>query len=139
MAGEKPVAGMVLSVVAGILILGNAALYFAASEILEALGPIPGVEELGFDLEALLITMGAVGVALGVLILLFGIIMFVRPGLSTAMGVLVLVFSLISIIAGGGFFVGLVLGLVGGILGIVFKPTPVAPAYPSPPAPPPTE
>jgi hypothetical protein len=38
--------------------------------------------------------------------------------------VIVLVFSLVSLFGGGGFFIGLILGIVGGILAIVWKPMP---------------
>ena len=37
-------------------------------------------------------------------------------------GILVLVFSIISIIGGGGFILGFILGLVGGILALTWKP-----------------
>ncbi len=37
-------------------------------------------------------------------------------------GILVLVFSIISIIGGGGFILGFILGLVGGILALAWKP-----------------
>ncbi len=36
-------------------------------------------------------------------------------------GIIVLVFSAVSIIAGEGFLVGFVLGVVGGVLGLVKK------------------
>ncbi len=69
------------------------------------------------------------------IILLSGFVMLMRPTTAKGLGVLVLILSLVSFIAGGGFlFVGLVLGVVGGILGIIFKPGAVpAPSAMSPP------
>jgi hypothetical protein len=36
-------------------------------------------------------------------------------------GILVLIFSILSIIIGGGFIIGLILGIIGGALGLAKK------------------
>ncbi|MFZ8783407.1 MAG: hypothetical protein ACO2OR_05430 [Desulfurococcaceae archaeon] len=50
------------------------------------------------------------------------------PGRVKAGSILALVFGILSIIIGGGIFIGLILALIGGILGLRWKP-------PTPPAP----
>lgn len=47
-----------------------------------------------------------------------------------------IVLSFASIVAAGGFCLGLILAVVGGILGIVFKHAPEAAQYPGPVSPP---
>jgi len=38
-------------------------------------------------------------------------------------GILVIVFSVLSIVSGGGFFIGFILSLIGGILAITWQPS----------------
>jgi hypothetical protein len=78
-----------------------------------------GAGAVGGALEGL----GALGAFLGVVVVLLAIGMFVSPDHHLGCGIGILVLSLISLVSGGGFFLGLILGLVGGILGIVFHPT----------------
>jgi hypothetical protein len=56
--------------------------------------------------------------------------LYVNSEKSKTWGVIVLVFSIISLFFGlGGFIVGMILGIIGGALGIVWKPSaPSAPA-----------
>jgi hypothetical protein len=71
--------------------------------------------------------LGAMGAFYAVIGAVFGIIVIVgailiyKPGREVFGGVLVLIFSLLSILAGGGFTIGLILGIIGGILGILKK------------------
>jgi hypothetical protein len=50
-----------------------------------------------------------------------GAVLIYMPGKEVVGGIIVLIFSLLSIIVGGGFYLGLVLGIIGGILGILKK------------------
>jgi len=60
----------------------------------------------------------------GLLMVVGAIILLRKPQQHKIWGAVVLVFSLLSIIGtAGGIFIGLLLGLVGGILGIVRKPS----------------
>jgi hypothetical protein len=43
------------------------------------------------------------------------------PGKETIGGILVIILSILSIVIGGGFFIGLILGIIGGILGLAKK------------------
>lgn len=132
---------MVLSIIGGVLIFLNASLLAVFATVIVIVEPtsFPGDGQT-IDIGAPLVALAAFGVILGILIVVFGILMFVLPGRAKAVGVVILILSLASILLGGGFFIGLVLGLIGGILGIVFKPTPTAPLTAAPqtqPPPPP--
>ena len=139
MAGERPTAAMVLSIIGGVLVFLNASLLAVFATVIVIVEPAPfPVDGQTIDIGAPLVALAAFGVILGMLIVVFGILMFVKPGSAKALGVVVLILSVASILLGGGFFIGLVLGLIGGILGIVFKPTPTAPFPAAPPTQPPT-
>lgn len=106
-------AAFALTLVGGILILIQGvimvALGAAASGVLSA---IPG--------------FGAVLGALSAVVIIFGIIVLVgswmiRKGSRTTGGILALIFSIIGLFLGGGFIIGSILGLVGGILAVAQK------------------
>ncbi len=65
--------------------------------------------------------LAAVAVLLGILILVFALRMKNHPETSQTAGVVVLVCALLSFIGGGGFYIGAILALVGGILAIIWK------------------
>lgn len=127
MAGEKPTAAMVLSIIGGLFILLGGVVYLAIAGFLESLLLLGG-ETLNVDPVLWIQIIGAIGIVIGIIIILGGVMMYSRPASSTVWGVIILVLSLVSFIASGGFFLGLILGLIGGILGIVFKPTAPMPA-----------
>jgi hypothetical protein len=64
-----------------------------------------------------------IGLIIGILIIVFAILLFVAPQMKTAWGALIIVLSLLSWpFAFGGFFIGFLLALIGGILAITYKP-----------------
>jgi hypothetical protein len=129
---------MVLSVIGGFFILlGGVALLFLGAlvgALLSGLSIVP----LGADPVAMLNTLGALGILFGLIDVALGVVMFIKPGLSKILGAVVLVVSLASIVSLGGFFLGLILGLVGGIMALIWKPN-VAPAAYAPAMAPPTQ
>lgn len=127
---EKPTAAFVLSLIGGIIILINGVLFAVAAAIVGSLA--------AFFMPA----FGALALAIAVPGLIFGIIIIIGAALMHTTdpskvktgSILVLIFSILSIIIGGGFIIGLILGVVGGALGLAWKPS--APSAPSPaPAP----
>ncbi|MEM3565622.1 MAG: hypothetical protein QXK47_02120 [Candidatus Bathyarchaeia archaeon] len=130
--GEKPTAAFALSLVGAIfMILGGLVSAILASIAGGFLSIVPGMEWLG---GALLI-FGILGLIFGILVLV-GAVMInsgerdkVRTG-----SIIVLIFSILNLIFGsGGFFIGFILGLIGGILGLIWKPGARAEAPPPPP------
>jgi hypothetical protein len=110
---EKPTVAFILSLVAGILILIHSLMLFVAGSIFTFV-PIFGGIVLGL---AVLDLICAIVVIYASTMVNTGLQSKVRLG-----GILVLVFSIISIIGGGGFILGFILGLVGGILALAWKP-----------------
>ena len=64
-----------------------------------------------------------VGFFLGGLTLLMGVLSYIMPRLSTLLGVLAIFASVLSIMGAlGGFFIGTILGIIGGSMLIAWKP-----------------
>jgi len=68
---------------------------------------------------------GIVGVVFGAIIIISAVMLNSRPHEHTSWGVLIAVFSVLSLFGGamGGFGIGLILGLIGGIMGMTWTPT----------------
>jgi len=108
----------VLSLIGGIIIFLVGLLIYAAASILSALlattpgsDQVPGLVGVPMTIAA----MGLVGILTGLLVIVFGVLMYIRPQQHVIWGALVLVLSLVSILGFGGFFLGLILGLIGGV------------------------
>ncbi|MHB8351105.1 MAG: zinc-ribbon domain-containing protein [Thermoplasmata archaeon] len=112
---QRPTASMVLAIVGGVFIIALA--------ILEVnVGAQDAQLTLGYSGGTYIIS-GLLGIVFGILVLVFGILVYLQPQHHVVYGVLILVFSVFSLVSlFGGFFIGFVLGLIGGILAIVHKP-----------------
>ncbi|HTT25855.1 MAG TPA: DUF6114 domain-containing protein, partial [Thermoplasmata archaeon] len=103
MSHHVPTAGAVLTIIGGVFIL-------LAGLVLAVVGSFialffPGLAALFF-----------IGLVIGILTLLMGILMLVKPEMKTAWGALTILFAIISIpTAFGGFVIGFILALIGGI------------------------
>ncbi|MGC9149119.1 MAG: hypothetical protein ACP5GI_06745 [Sulfolobales archaeon] len=115
---EKPTAAFVLSLIAGILVLLTGIILAVAGGLVAMMLPIGKV-------VGLVIALAAVNVVLGILIIVGAVfINSGEPGKVKTGSILVLVLSIISLfVGGGGFFIGFILGLIGGILGLRWRPT----------------
>ena len=67
---------------------------------------------------ALLFNLAAVGLILGVLVLLGALMQRIKPANKKAWGIMIVVFSIPSVITGGGFIIGFILGVIGGALAV---------------------
>lgn len=128
---EKPTGAFVLSLIGGIFLILGAMIWFVVGALFSFF-PTLG---LGFA------TLGTIGLVLALIVIVGGVMMFMKPEQHTAWGAIILILSFVSIpFTFAGVIIGFILTLVGGILGLVFKPTPMMPtaAYAPPPmAPPP--
>lgn len=61
----------------------------------------------------------AIGVLAGIVVLIGAIMLYARPAQSSTWGILILVFSSLALFGMGGFFLGAILGAVGGALALV--------------------
>ena len=117
-------AGFGLALVAGILILIGAVLTVVLGSLMAAIIPWAEVDAEG---QAILGIMGTVMLVLAIIGMIFGIIiiivdiLMVQKGKKVPGGVIILVLSIISLAGGGGFFIGSILGIIGGILILNYK------------------
>jgi len=117
---DKPTAAFVLGLVGGIIDLLIAFALFVHGARLASIGG-------GF-----LAGYGFIGMIWGVLSIVFSALLYAQPARHQLYGALVLVFAVLSWFGSiGGLIIGFLLGLIGGILGIVWKPSaPTAPVQP---------
>jgi hypothetical protein len=107
-----------LSLLAAILIISNTVLLGVATRWFPDIIPtIPGVT---ID-STILCSLTVDGLIIGALVLLGAIMLRVKPEYRKAWGILVTVFSLTSVITGGGFIIGFILGIIGGVSAVMGK------------------
>ena len=70
------------------------------------------------------------GLICGVIVTMSAVLLRLKPNQRQTWGILVLVFSILGFFGFGGFIVGSVLGIVGGIMTLRWKPLPTAPTTP---------
>ena len=123
--GEKPTAAFVLSLIGGIfIILGGIFLAVLGAAVTFFFGGIGGI-------------FGILGIIWGIIVIIGAVMLNSNTEQHTTWGVIVLVFSIVSWFGAlGGFFIGFLLALIGGILGITWKPETKAVMMPPPPPPP---
>lgn len=68
--------------------------------------------------------LGALGLIFGLIVIISALMLNSKPEQHSTWGILIIVFSALSVFgsAMGGFGIGLILGLIGGILGVTWKP-----------------
>ena len=125
---ERPTAAFLLSLVGGIFILvGGAMSMFGLFGFGGMMWGFRGMMGYRYGM------MGGLGFGVfGILGLIFGAIVIIsafmlnsKPHEHSTWGTVIVIFSVLSIFgsAMGGFGVGLILGIIGGILGITWKPS----------------
>lgn len=114
---EKPTTAFVLSLIGGIFVLIASLLILAAGGIIGGFFPLFG---------GIVMIFGILGLLSAVLIIIgAAMINSSEPGKVKTGSIIVIVFSILSLFfAGGGFFIGFILALIGGILGLTWKPPP---------------
>jgi MFS family permease len=129
----RPTTAFVLILIGGILILINAVIFIYASTIagevvkkLNITSMYPGIAEM---VGTTLLVMGIIGLVFAVLVIIGSALVYSGvPGKVKAGSILGLVFGILSILIGGGFIIGPILALIGGILGLRWKPRSPPPA-----------
>jgi len=123
LADEKPTAAFILSLIGGIFIL-------VVGVILSLIGAIAMGMLGAFHPTSIPILMGYgsllgfLAVTYGIIIIICAVKMYNQPENQT-WSILVIIFSVLSLFgAGGGLYIGLILGVIGGILGLTWKPPP---------------
>jgi len=110
---RRPAAAFALGLVGGLLILIEGIFLFVLGSIVGS----AGYTALG----GLAVNVGILGGIAGVLILLLSIAVFARPDDHVGLGILILVASVLAILVGGGFYIGSIFGVIGGVMAIRFQ------------------
>lgn len=127
-----PVAPFILSLLGGILVLGGGGMMTTFSSGVPYYGGMMGGYYgmmdgyygmmQGFGLAGWFLGLAAIGLISGIAILIGAMMIYTQPGRAQTWGVVVLVFSIVSFLGMGGFFLGAILGVVGGILAMTWNP-----------------
>jgi hypothetical protein len=117
---KKSTKAFPLSLIAGILILTNTILLGAAATWFP--GIIPTLPGSTANDTALLYRLSVIGLICGIIVFLGAILLHYKPSKMKAWGVMILVFSIPSVLTGGGFIIGFILGIAGGVFALLQKP-----------------
>lgn len=121
---ERPTTAFVLSLVGGVFILLGGGMMSTIGSFgfggMMGFGGMGGMMGwTGFGL------FGILGLIFGAIVVISAIMLNSKPQEHATWGTLIVLFSVLSIFGGamGGFGVGLILGLIGGVLALTWKPT----------------
>ncbi|HVP22570.1 MAG TPA: DUF6114 domain-containing protein [Conexivisphaerales archaeon] len=125
-----PSAAWVLSLVGGILIILSGTLLMAVGAFVLphldysnlTVPPQMTAASIPALVSGIVGTMGAVGLVSGAVVLISAVMLLRSLESRKTWGVLILVFSVLSFLGLGGFIVGAVLGIIGGIMTLRWKP-----------------
>ena len=117
---EKPKRAFTLSLIAGLLIVCNALAVGVAGAYFPQIFPIlPGSDN---NATVPFTTISVIALLCGALVLFATIMLRIKPENKKAWGILIAMFSIPSVITGGGFIIGFILGIVGGVKVVRWKP-----------------
>ena len=124
---QKPYAAFISTLVGGALIFANGLVFILASRgisrVLEDVVTTRGLSMgVVLALQQMMLSLSLVGLVLGACMIFASVMLYHKPNSSVGWGAVALVLSILSIFAGGGFFVGLILGVIGGSLAIAWRP-----------------
>jgi hypothetical protein len=125
-----PKTASILALAGGILIVLSGVLLMAVSAFIlpnlsfSNVNPPPGlsISAIRALVSGIVGVMGTVGLVSGAIVLISAVMLLSNLGQRRTWGVLMLVFSILSFIGLGGFIVGAILGIVGGVLTLRWKP-----------------
>jgi hypothetical protein len=127
-----PKTAAILALVGGmIMVLGGAVFIGVASFVIPHLNLSNLTVPKGMDraslpglISGILSVMGGFGLVCGAIVLVSATMLLARVGTRRTWGILILVFSVLSFVGLGGFVLGAILGIVGGVLTLRWKPPP---------------
>ncbi|MBI4258896.1 MAG: hypothetical protein HY619_08065 [Thaumarchaeota archaeon] len=121
---QYPTTAYALSLVAGILMMVSGAVTtFLAYSWAPFWGGMMGGRMMGFGPTWMFGGISLLGLASGAVVVISAILLRSRPKEYNTWGILILIFSILSFFGMGGFFIGAIIGIVGGALALSWKPT----------------
>lgn len=125
-----PKTASVLALVGGmIIILGGAIFLGVATYVIPHINLSNVTVPQGMDraslpglISGVLTVMGGFGLVCGAVVLTSATMLLARVGQRRTWGILILVFSVLSFVGLGGFVLGAILGITGGVLTLRWKP-----------------
>ena len=135
---KKPTAALILLIVGGLVVFVGGLLsafgYYGIQSIISNPGAY-ATELARYNLTLnstvmsvmsaeipLLVLSAIVGIIVGIALLIDGIMVMKRPGMTRNLGIIAIVLSVISLASNyGGFIIGFILSIIGGILAFRFK------------------
>lgn len=116
---ERPAAAFALSLVGGVFVLLGAIVLLVVGLFVTGYFPF-----FFWGGGIVLLALGIVGIVLAILMIMGSIIAYNNPESRVIWGVLILIMSILSwFFAAAGLFIGFLLGLIGGILFLVWRPS----------------
>ena len=110
---EKQTKAFMLSLIAGILIISNTLLLgIATIWFPEMIPTLPGTTA---NDTTILYQLTVIGLICGILVLLGAILLQIKPVHRKIWAIMIIVFSIPSVLTGGGFIIGFILGIIGGV------------------------
>jgi len=128
---EKPTAPFIISIIGGIFILLGAIFLLLFYMSISVLAPtehmVPsGSESMMYQVVPMFTYSATIGVLMsvvsGVAVIIGAVQLYSSPQQNQTWGIIILVFAVISLLGTGGFFIGALLGIIGGILALMWKP-----------------
>ena len=125
-----PKTAAILALAGGmIMILGGAIFIGVASFVIPHINLANITVPKGMDraslpglISGILTVMGGFGLVCGAIVLVSATMLLAKVGGRRTWGILILVFSVLSFVGLGGFIVGAILGILGGVLALRWKP-----------------
>lgn len=116
--------GSLLMLLGGIIFIG-AAVYILPNMTFPNVHPPQGLNPTAIPalVSGIVGIMGAFGLVSGIIVLISAVMLLSNLGQRRIWGVLILIFSILSFIGFGGFIAGAILGMVGGVLTLRWKPS----------------
>ena len=128
-SNQKPVAAFVLSLLSGIFIIFGGSVWCLWLGTHWDMGWMDWMmhewdEHMhAWNMGDIAYAMGIVGIVLGIMIIVAAVMLYMNPTQHVLWGTLIIVLSVISIVSCmGGLGAGLILGAIGGVLAILWKP-----------------
>jgi hypothetical protein len=109
-----PSIAVILSIIGGILILISGLVLFGVDIV--GASVIPGVG------VSLILGAGVWGIICGIIVIVAGYMVSSRLMSHSTYGIIVLIFSILIFVESGGYIIGGVLGIIGGLWAIFWKP-----------------